>query len=72
MKKRRDPLDTIYIVEAKGVLDSQWGYYTDAFRTQREAREDIRRRKTLQWPCESYRLVRYRRAGVVGQGRAIS
>ena len=65
MSKREPPMSTIYIVEAKGELDSQWGYYTEAFRTQRQAREDIRRRKAQQWPCERYRLVRYRRVGVI-------
>lgn len=65
MRGKADPMSTIYVVEARGTLDSGWGYYDTFFRTQRAAREDIKRRKTQDWPCEQYRIIRYMRFGRV-------
>jgi hypothetical protein len=60
--KKRDPLDTIYVVESKGELDSQWGYYWEFYVHITYAREAAtnRRRSGLR-----ARIVRYRRGAVV-------
>jgi hypothetical protein len=65
-KMTRDPLDIIYIVEARGELDTEWGFFSEVHRSRQDAREFAwKKRDEETYPGLHYRVVRYKRGCVV-------